>query len=78
MSNIVSNIVKSINYNKSIRDKEIKILKYYKRLSTHQPETKLEKPKRRTRKQLPILQENIKRSLFMIIKIKILYVMKNA
>jgi K+-transporting ATPase c subunit len=55
----MSNSIIPTNKNKSIRDKELKILKYYKNSSTNFSNTKLEKPKRRTRKHIQIeIDEN--------------------
>ena len=46
-----------VNFNKSIRDKERKILEYYKKISSNDTKTTdinvLPKPRKRTKKQIP-------------------------
>ena len=46
-------IQSKINFNKSIRDKERKILEYYKKLSSNTEVIVLPKPRKRTKKQIP-------------------------
>ena len=50
MQNKIQN---KINFNKSIRDKERKILEYYKKLSSNTKVTVLPTPRKRTKKQIP-------------------------
>ncbi len=42
------------NYNKNIKEKEQRIMNYYKRNSRDKEVVKVEKPRKRTKKQLPI------------------------
>jgi len=52
-----SKMQSKVNFNKSIRDKERKILEYYKKLSNNDTKTidinVLPKPRKRTKKQIP-------------------------